>query len=51
LGEANFKVNKPTEIRPAMPNQVVEGDSFEASFTVMNRTDKGAVANHQMILS
>lgn len=26
LGEANFKVNRPTEIRPFMPNQVREGD-------------------------
>jgi uncharacterized protein YfaS (alpha-2-macroglobulin family) len=40
LGEASFKVNRPTEIRPALPNQVVEGDRFEARFTVMNRTDK-----------
>lgn len=40
LGEGTFKVNKETEIRPALPNQVTEGDSFEAAFTVMNRTDK-----------
>ncbi len=40
LGETNFKVNRPTEIRPAMPNQVNEGDKFQAAFTVMNRTDK-----------
>lgn len=40
LGEANFKVNRPTEIRPVMPNQVTEGDSFNAGFSVMNRTDK-----------
>lgn len=40
LGQANIKVNKPTEIRPAMPNQVIEGDDFKASFSVMNRTDK-----------
>ena len=40
LGQATFKVNRPTEIRPALPNQVVEGDRFEARFTVMNRTDK-----------
>ncbi len=39
LGTAEFKVNRPTEIRPAMPNQVREGDSFNAAFTVMNRTD------------
>lgn len=40
LGDADFKVNRPTEIRPVMPNQVIEGDSFEAGFNVMNRTDK-----------
>ncbi len=38
LGEGGFKVNQPTELRPALPNQVLEGDRFEASFTVMNRT-------------
>jgi hypothetical protein len=40
LGDANFKVNKPIEIRPALPNLVTSGDSFQAGFTVMNRTDK-----------
>ena len=40
LGDINFKVNRPTEVRPVMPNQVTEGDSFEAGFSVMNRTDK-----------
>ena len=40
LGDANFKVNRPTEIRPVMPNQVMEGDNFDAGFSVMNRTDK-----------
>jgi len=39
LGEANFKVNRPTEVRPVMPNQVREGDNFSAGFSVMNRTD------------
>ncbi len=38
LGDANFKVNRPTEIRPVMPNQVTEGDRFEAGFSIMNRT-------------
>ncbi len=38
LGEAVFKVNQSTEIRPVMPNQVLEGDSFSAGFSVMNRT-------------
>ena len=40
LGETSFRVNRPTEIRPVMPNQVREGDSFTAQFSVMNRTDK-----------
>ena len=39
LGEGTFKVNRPTEVRPVMPNQVMEGDRFKAGFSVMNRTD------------
>lgn len=39
LGEGSFKVNRPTEVRPVMPNQVMEGDRFKAGFSVMNRTD------------
>tara|TARA_R110000868_G_scaffold91999_4_gene254962 strand:+ start:15088 stop:21063 length:5976 start_codon:yes stop_codon:yes gene_type:complete len=38
LGVGEFKVNRETEIRPVMPNQVLEGDSFSAGFSVMNRT-------------
>ncbi len=38
LGEATFKVNQSTEIRPVLPNQVLEGDRFSAGFTLMNRT-------------
>lgn len=40
LGEANIKVNRPTEIRPVMPNQLLAGDRFKAGFTVMNRTER-----------
>lgn len=40
LGQGSFKVNRPTELRPVMPNQVTERDSFKAGFSVMNRTDK-----------
>mgnify|MGYP000377359224 CR=1 FL=1 len=40
LGSGDFKVNRMTEIRPVMPNQVSEGDNFNAGFSVMNRTDK-----------
>ncbi len=39
LGETTFRVNQSTEIRPALPNQVVEGDRFDAGFTIMNRTE------------
>ncbi len=38
LGQGRISVNQPTEIRPVMPNQVVEGDEFEAGFSIMNRT-------------
>ena len=43
MGLGTFKVNQSTEIRPSLPNQVTEGDQFEARFTVMNRTDKPRV--------
>lgn len=39
LGQGMFKVNRPTELRPVMPNQVTERDRFKAGFSVMNRTD------------
>ncbi len=39
LGHSNIKVNRPTEIRPIMPNQLLEGDAFKAGFSIMNRTD------------
>ena len=38
LGDHNFKVNRPTELRPLMPNQLTAGDTVEAGFSVMNRT-------------
>ena len=34
LGHTRFVTNKLTELRPAIPNQVTEGDSFEATFTI-----------------
>lgn len=39
LGEGHFKANKPTETRPALPNQVTAGDSFEVTLRVLNRTE------------
>ncbi len=38
LGDVNFKVNRPTEIRPVLPNQVLAGDHFQAGFSINNRT-------------
>jgi hypothetical protein len=38
LGTGVFRVSQSTELRPVLPNQVTEGDRFEAGFTVMNRT-------------
>ncbi|MEW5737179.1 MAG: alpha-2-macroglobulin family protein [Thermodesulfobacteriota bacterium] len=40
LGQADVAVSLPTEVRPVMPNQVMEKDSFEAGFSIANRTDK-----------
>ncbi|RBP52756.1 hypothetical protein DFR28_101139 [Arenicella xantha] len=40
LGDAQFKVNRPTELRPVMPNQLTEGDQVQAGFSVMNRTSR-----------
>jgi uncharacterized protein YfaS (alpha-2-macroglobulin family) len=40
LGQARLRTNLPTEVRPVLPNQVTEGDRFDAAFSVMNRTDK-----------
>ncbi|MCE5336575.1 MAG: hypothetical protein LLG06_18515 [Desulfobacteraceae bacterium] len=38
LGQYTFKANQLTELRPVLPNQVLEGDTFLAGFSVMNRT-------------
>ena len=40
LGKGDFKVNKDIELRQVMPNQVMQGDQFQAGFSVMNRTDE-----------
>lgn len=39
-GHGLFKVNRPTEIRPVMPNFLRKGDTVAAGFTIMNRTDQ-----------
>ena len=41
LGEATFKVNQQTEIRPILPNRLLSGDSFDAGYTLVNRSDRG----------
>ncbi len=40
LGDYNFKVNKTLELRPVLPNQILQGDSFSAGFSLMNRSDE-----------
>lgn len=40
LGQAGVKVSKPTELRPAMPNQLAVGDRFEGAFSVLNRSER-----------
>ncbi len=40
LGQGQFTVNLPLELRPALPNQVIEGDAFTARFSIMNRSNK-----------
>lgn len=39
LGQASVKTNLGVEIRPVLPNQVTNGDVFDASFSVLNRSD------------
>lgn len=39
LGEGTFAVTRPIEIRPALPNQLTQGDTFSAAFSILNRTD------------
>lgn len=37
LGQAQIRVSKPTELRAAMPTQLMRGDQLDAAFTLMNR--------------
>ncbi len=48
LGDNNFKVNLPLELRPVMPNQVTSGDRFQAGINVMNRTEKAQAIKVQL---
>jgi uncharacterized protein YfaS (alpha-2-macroglobulin family) len=45
LGEGRFTVNKLTEARAALPNQVRVGDQVNAAFTVMNRSNQPRALN------
>ena len=40
LGDGTFTVNRHTEIRPVLPNQLLAGDSFSAGYTLLNRTEQ-----------
>ncbi|MFK8068842.1 MAG: alpha-2-macroglobulin [Gammaproteobacteria bacterium] len=51
LGKGEFKVNKEIELRPVMPNQVMQGDQFQAGFSVLNRTDKTKEINVEIKVS
>ncbi|MCW7752878.1 MG2 domain-containing protein [Desulfobotulus sp. H1] len=39
-GQQLFKVNRPTEIRPIMPNFLRKEDRLQAGFSILNRTDE-----------
>lgn len=51
LSQASFKVNRETELRPVMPNQVREGDRFNAGFSVMNRTNEERIITVEIELA
>ena len=38
LGSKSVATNLGIEVRPVLPNQVTDGDAFDASFSVLNRT-------------
>ncbi|TWI66949.1 hypothetical protein LZ24_02784 [Desulfobotulus alkaliphilus] len=44
-GHGLFRVNRPTEIRPVMPNFLRTGDRLEAGFSIFNRTDQARDIN------
>ena len=48
LGIHSIKTNLPIEIRPVMPNQVTERDTFDAVFSVLNRTEQKRQVNVQI---
>lgn len=39
LGQQSIRTNLGVEVRPALPNQVTDGDIFDATFSVLNRSD------------
>ena len=40
LGSGRLIATKDTELRPLLPNQVVDGDRFRAGFSVLNRASR-----------
>jgi uncharacterized protein YfaS (alpha-2-macroglobulin family) len=51
LGQGSIKVNKPTELRSALPNQLALGDHVDAAFTVMNRAKAARTLDVRIIAS
>ncbi|MXW54583.1 MAG: hypothetical protein F4Z66_11560 [Gammaproteobacteria bacterium] len=45
LGQKSIKTNLGVEVRPVLPNLVTDGDAFDASFSVLNRTDSKRVVS------
>lgn len=39
VGHVSIKTNLGIEVHPALPNQVSDGDEFDADFMILNRTD------------
>ena len=51
LGQGKVAVNKLTELRSALPNQLALGDRVDAAFTVMNRAKKARTVNVEITAS
>lgn len=51
LSEAEFKVNKLTQIESALPNQIGENDKLKADFVIINRSDKRRVIDLDLAAS
>lgn len=47
VAESEFTTNKATEVRAALPNQLVIGDKLDARFTVLNRDKQNREISYQ----